>query len=353
MRILSFGFVVAAFAAAVMFGGCSNEFKLTDGWHEVPVVYGFIRGPIFPTQQSYPFTDTAQYIRIQKAFLDEKIGALELAKVTDSIYFGKLNVVLKEVKANGSIGKIYPLKLVDGNLEGVTKATGTFANSPNYLYKFSTPKTNYLNSGGTYRLEIQSEATGTTYTAQTPIIGNFTMNEIGSSVWEAGRPVYFSWYKPSNTSLYDVSVTFAYEEHRLSDSSLIAVRREEWLLQQSLTDDQNDKIRVSVDGGELYNFIKGRVKADPTVYRCNPQYYVNVYAVGNVFRNYLNSAQLATSVAGSDAVNQYTNVSNGGHGFLSTRYVHTELGKPFSLSTLTAIVDSTKGKGLNFVERCK
>lgn len=100
--------------------------------------------------------DTAHYIRIQKAFLDENKNAVEMAKISDSSFYNDLDVVVREV-INGNVIKNIPLSKVDLNLEGYPKDTGSFFNSPNYAYKFKT----VLQGGNAkYRLVITSPSLG-------------------------------------------------------------------------------------------------------------------------------------------------------------------------------------------------
>ncbi len=109
--------------------------------------------------------DTAHYVRIQKAFLDENKSAVELAKIADSSFYNSLNVVMKEV-SNGTVINTIPLTRVDMNLEGFTKADGTFFTSPNYGYKFKFP----LNSGSEYRLVIENAAAGIKDSSQISVL---------------------------------------------------------------------------------------------------------------------------------------------------------------------------------------
>ena len=61
------------FLLGCLFGGllasCSNDFELTEGTVDLPVVYGTIS-----------VGDSATYIRVEKAFVDEQTSAVQLAK---------------------------------------------------------------------------------------------------------------------------------------------------------------------------------------------------------------------------------------------------------------------------------
>ncbi len=60
-----FGLIITAF----LFTACDNELVVTDQWKDIPVVWGFLSK-----------SDTAHYIRVEKAFLDPKISANVIAR---------------------------------------------------------------------------------------------------------------------------------------------------------------------------------------------------------------------------------------------------------------------------------
>ena len=67
----------------LLFSACSEDFILTEPWKDIPVVYGLINR-----------VDSAQYIRVEKLFVDENIPAVDMAKVADSIYYKNAKVYL-------------------------------------------------------------------------------------------------------------------------------------------------------------------------------------------------------------------------------------------------------------------
>ncbi|MEL6943471.1 MAG: hypothetical protein AAFO82_12445, partial [Bacteroidota bacterium] len=64
-----------------LFNACSNELELTAPWKNIPVIYGVLNE-----------ADRVQYIRVEKAFLDESTNALDLAKNVDSVYYSDISV---------------------------------------------------------------------------------------------------------------------------------------------------------------------------------------------------------------------------------------------------------------------
>ena len=66
--------LLCVFAFAMV--SCDNELDTIEEYKDIPVVYGFIS-----------LSDTAQYIRIERAFVDPNQSALDLAQNPDSLYY--------------------------------------------------------------------------------------------------------------------------------------------------------------------------------------------------------------------------------------------------------------------------
>ncbi len=124
--------------------GCSEDFEVAAPAKDITVVYGMLR-----------VADTAHYVRIQKAFLDEHKSAISMAQEADSNFYGDLEVRMKEISGNSVISNTL-LSRVDLNTEGYQKEPGLFFTSPNYAYKYK----HTLNPAWRYRLVITNPATG-------------------------------------------------------------------------------------------------------------------------------------------------------------------------------------------------
>ncbi len=148
--------------ALCLLASCSEDFKIAASYKPVTVVYGLMN-----------MDDTAHYIRIQKAFLDENKSSLDMAQVADSNFYAALEVHLRELNA-GTIIHDEVLPRVDLNQEGYQKDSGVFFNAPNYAYK----TTRSLNAAYTYRLVIINHSTGETDSSETGIVpDNFRVDE--------------------------------------------------------------------------------------------------------------------------------------------------------------------------------
>lgn len=101
------------------FSACNDKLNIAAPYKNITVVYGLLN-----------IADTAHYIRIQKAFMDENKSAIDMAKVADSSFYGALKVSVKEISAAGVLLNTIPLDKVDLLNEGYPKDQGAFFQHP-------------------------------------------------------------------------------------------------------------------------------------------------------------------------------------------------------------------------------
>ncbi len=105
-------------------GSCSTDFEINAEWKDIAVVYGLLNQ-----------NDTAQYIRLSKAFLGTE-SAFVMAQEADSIYYDQADVYLIP-NSNGNRINVFPDTFKIIKLEPTTeidKDTGIFASDYNLLY---------------------------------------------------------------------------------------------------------------------------------------------------------------------------------------------------------------------------
>src|SRR5438552_1913003 len=93
-----------------LLSSCSEDFEVSAPYKPITVIYGMM-----------DIGDTAHYIRIQKAFLDEHKSALDMALDPDSNFYPSLEVHLKELNDTGRGALVFAdeiLPRVDLNNEG-------------------------------------------------------------------------------------------------------------------------------------------------------------------------------------------------------------------------------------------
>lgn len=137
-------------SALLGISSCSQDFKVSAPYKDITVVYSILN-----------LTDTAHYVRIEKAFLDEKKSAIVMSKEPDSSYYKDLDVRMQEF-ADNKVTLLSTTNLTKVNLadEGYPKEPAAnnqgFFTTPSYAYKFK--KT--LSPFAWYRLLITNKVTG-------------------------------------------------------------------------------------------------------------------------------------------------------------------------------------------------
>lgn len=321
---------VLFFLAALLFSSCNNDLSVTAPWKDIPIVYGVL-SPL----------DTAHYIRIEKAFLDPEISALEIARIPDSLYYTNLDASIVDV----SVGMRYPLQEVDGNLEGYIRDEGVFAESPNILYKADASDLKLV-ATNSYRLEINRSERQPLVTAEIEIVSRGAIvrplpNTSLRFPYESLFKVI--WRDADNAFFYDVSLVINYDEWIITDPSSIERMSVEWRLARNIS--QND---IEVLGITFYEFLAAELDADPALARFLSSVDVYVRSGGKElfeFRRVLRANAGITSVGGD--IPQYTNLSEG-FGILTSS--NTSLSPGFDLhpESRDSLVNGNITDDLNF-----
>ena len=155
--IFPFILMVALFSMAA----CSEKFNIAAPYKNITVINAFLDR-----------ADTAHYIRIQKAFLDQNKSALVMAKQYDSSFYKSINVRIDRISiaATGNVFDTIHLNRVDLRQEGYQKASGVFFTDTNFAYKFK----DVLNPNYLYRIVVTNLITGQVDSAIAPIIDDVT-----------------------------------------------------------------------------------------------------------------------------------------------------------------------------------
>lgn len=316
-----FTFLLSGLICIIAFlNSCTNDFDLVDQWQDIPIAYGLLN-----------VNDTAQYIKIEKAFLDTETSALVLAQEPDSLYYQNLSVELQELGNNGVVDFSFPLMLVDANLEGYIKPEGIFASSPNYVYKTD----GILDPERDYRLVIINGETDRTVTAETGIIGDFEIFRPQSAItnpnfkvnWEIGNEVEFKWSASDdsgnqNAAFYDVVLYINYFEQEKNNPASRIEKTLEWRIAEGIvppTTTGNSRT-LAFDGIVFYQYLSQNL--EPLGFdfcrELNDMDFV-IYAGGEDLYNYIRTDLANTGITGTQPLPDYTNLSEG-RGVFSTRY---------------------------------
>lgn len=304
----------------IFFSGCKKDFDLTAPYKEIPVVYGLLNK-----------NETTHYIRIQKAYLIDG-NAYSAAGVADSVYYtDSITVKLIGYDVNRNRKDSFLLRKIDGNLIGLPKDSGLFANAANILYSFNAT----LNVARSYKLEISRNGKMLAHTSDDPrlnifLIDDMTINTPINAIsgykinLQNKYPSGLSWYSQPNAGVYDLTVRFYYREYLTSDNSL---QKDAYIdvpfFKSQLSDYvSGGTVKSEFTADILLNNLAKNLQSSPDVYR----QFVKmdfIFAAGGIhLANLVNSQQAQNGITSGEALPPYTNIVNG-MGILSSRVFTT------------------------------
>jgi len=324
-------FPVIAFFVLLSVVGCKTKFNIAAPYKSITVIYGLLDE-----------SDTAHYIRIQKAFLDQNKSALTIAQNADSNFFPNINVRVEVIDylGTGNIIDTIHLNKVDLNLEGYPKAPGVFFNSPNYAYKFK----NALNPNYSYRIVVSNPVSGEVDSAEAPIIDDkdittFTLPIIDNPTLNLGGMDFSSTLPFANfeiTSTYNAPSNYNFYGQTTPDSIAQVIIRFNWIDSNVLTNGETEHsydynagyatatsgntFDYKIDDLSLYNAVftaMGKAplnidrllqKCDIFVYLSTPDYYhyMELASTQGVGLTANEIEPIYTNISGANALGIYT-----------------------------------------------
>lgn len=288
---------------------CSNEFELTENWKDITIIYGLLDA-----------SDTAQYIRIEKAFLDENTSALVMAQVADSFFYDNISVTLQAIPPAGAGGGgFFTLTRVDANLEGYPKEEGVFASSPNYVYKFDQD----LKEDFQYKIIVEKADGNDEVSAFTDIIGDFEITFPPQGFDElnfaSNRDLQVRWRKDDDAAFYDGIMRINYTEATTSTPNNVEAKSLDWVLFRNFPKDGEAGLNIhTIEGASFYKFLQSNLEAGNFI-REFISADIYVYAGGVELNNYINAGKASSGITSAETLPIYTNINNG-LGIFSTRY---------------------------------
>jgi hypothetical protein len=316
---------------------CSNEFELTENWKDITIVYGLLDA-----------SQSAQYIRIEKAFLDESTSALIIAQESDSLFYNDIVVELQEIPlSGGSGGSSFILDRVDANLEGFQKDDGVFANSPNYVYKFDGD----LKASARYRLVI-SKAEGDEITTETRIISDFGITFPTTDFrlrFESDRPQTFRWNDDANAAFYDLEMRIHIKEVSLNSDTTFKTLN--WSIAKNIQGDAGQFGLVTYElenGAEFYRFLQQNLDVVAGTQRTLVGIDIAVYAGGDELLKYIEAGQANSGITSAETLPLYSNISGDGLGLFSTRFTEVEAGYLWNAALEDTLKDGPYTNQLGF-----
>ena len=336
LALVAFGFVTDS---------CTNDFILTSPWKEIPVVYAILNP-----------RDDNHYIRVEKAFLDPETNALLVAKIADSLYYrpDEVSVFLQKIGES----TLYSLSRVDGNLEGLKRDTGIFADTPNWLYKIkNSDLPGGLRDEASYRLIIKRSNGKPDITAETKIPKKFLI--VAPSLSNTPRIINFltdnttnfRWTHDDNSVLFNITLKMPYRE-QLPNGTVVVRDTFIWRVATNVlaTLNGNGNTLYSVSGPEFFDQLAAHIKTPTDDGRARifgATIEVKVEGGGKEIREYQLASEANSGLTGAEIVQTYTNMSEG-FGIFTAKNVTIEGNFRFGDQTIKALNEYERTKTLNF-----
>ncbi len=329
-RLLLFGLL------SLLLIQCSEDFQLTEPYKDIPVVYGLIKR-----------TDTAQYIRLEKAFLDENIPANQISKIADSLYYPNATIKLVQTATNTA----HLLSRVDASLEGYPREAGPFATLPNYMYKI---RTNVLNLKGGEELQLVIDRGDGSKQVSSKIILvsdlSYVFPDDGTrQLFFAYRSSYdFKWKNKNNTTVFDLKALVYIDEFDVvTQKSATKIIEIPFTKSQPGKIDRIDNISsAKVNGSAFYIFLHDKLLVNSNVERTINKIDFILTGGGPEIQGYLSILNANTGITASQEIPRYTNLSEGFGVFSST----VSIKKTITLEppTLDSLQANSLTRDLNF-----
>lgn len=340
MNLLKLFLVVVAIG---IIQACSNDFELTENSEALPVVYGVISAQ-----------DTAIYIRVEKSFVSQTVSGKDLALDPANLYYETAEVILKHINT----GREFTLQKVDGNLEGYQRDPGSFADSPNYLYKIRRNEINLI-PGDEYQLIVRENDGKVICQAKTPILAPMS-DDLGDvlspSISEKLSFINNSFFTVSfipdkNAVIHDIIFIVNYREIKNGVEARKSVEWKAGINVSSKTGASNSVYSYSVRGINFYQFLAGAISAsdplDPTI-RIFDNIDFKIVSGGQPIKDYINIGQINLGITSSGEIPVYSNISNSGRGLFSSRTSFTREGMVLASTSLDSLKNGIYTKQLNF-----
>lgn len=326
--MMNFRIFSAFIIVAISISACSNDLDLVSDWKDVPVVYSLLDA-----------SDTAQYIRVEKAFLDPNTSALALAQIPDSLYYENITVKLID-----PLGEELAFDLIDANLDGFQREEGIFANEPNYVYKRKTDDIEFV-AGGLYKLEVQRGDNLPTVTAETNVLAPIEIKVPNPQLTirlQHESPFKVKWTAGEEAKIFDVYLHFNYEETEEGNPNNFIDKTLTWRMGSNVVDDE-----VSVDGEEFYQFIMSSLDPLENGIRIPKSIEIQVDGAGKELQTYLTILEANSGITSSQELPVFTNLSEG-RGLFSSRFTALEIDYVIGANTRDSLVTGIYTKDLNF-----
>lgn len=325
-------------ALTLALSSCIKEVDLTTTANETTIIYGLL-----------DVKDSKHYIRIQKAFLDKDKSALEMAKETDSIYYGdNLKVTLTSL----TNGTIYNAKRVFGDTIGISKDSGVFVNAPNILYSIDGT----LNKDHTYKITVENTLSGNIASSQVKLAHppkvQFPFSGLAISMVDT-TPYTVRWITQPNDKIFDLSIRFNYSE-RNTLTGITSYKSFEYIALKGVSTNSlagNENIEQRINRTEFYRRLALALPVDANLVRtADPTNTIEfiLSAGGDELDKYIQVKNAQGGISSISYLPTYTNITNG-LGLFSSRTSTTVNNIILNPVSKDSLINGSFTKNLGFV----
>ncbi len=339
---------------------CSEDFNINGEWTDQTIVYGLLNQ-----------TDSAQYIKINKAFLGNG-DAWEMAGHADSVQYAKeldvqlIEYSLKDINYNPAIdqswqttGRTIKLSRTSEIAKNDTTPDGnkgTFGSQINYLYKTSE---NLVNSRK-YKLQIIVPGKPDTISSDALLIYDLNVQtpkpDVGLSksyvdLSDSVKPYTTTWSLAMYGKVYQCQLKFHYIEIVGNDTTWHTLDFDyPTLTAQNIrvpSTQSVPKLSQKIGGSEFFIKIRNNIPVKANVKRKAIALDFYYWAAGENYYTYRNINSSSNSLGQDHSA--YSNIKNA-IGFFDARYVYAITGKELKGTTHDELANGSYTKDLNFAD---
>lgn len=291
--------VVVSLGLLFSMSGCDNEVDINADWKEILVVYGLL-DPL----------DSVQYIKVNKAFLNENENALKVAQNPDSLFLKDARVTLLHINS----GKLIELQRVNE----IPKQPGVFAQDPNYLYKTTEP----ILENEPYKLVVESSLTGQKIQAVTWTLKKARIEapfKSSNPTFSLGAKFIVISYVPGwNSYAYDIKMRVKIDEFNRRDTSFIQTRDLTWNVITNYVVQRNTTAAVlhQIERESFMQFLASSLDTSRAIVRRFKHVSVEYYGGSQNLIDYISVNEPSIGIVQKTA--EYSNIE-GGMGLFGSR----------------------------------
>lgn len=331
IKQIYFPLIALLSACAVTLSSCDNEVDINAQWREVIVVYGLLNS-----------NDSVQFIRVGKAYQNTNSGALQIAKISDSLYLDSADVFISATD-NSMRAKLQEVNYL-------SKDSGLFANDVNPLYKLSSIGPSAILDNKRYIIEVISKKTGQRVWAETPIVGRATVYSPfrdSNSNFTVSSPFITLSMKPgTNSKAYDIKLQVKYQEFSKNDTLKKTSKIATWDLLTNVLPEPNVNILYKIPNSSFTQFLTSKISTDTSLYRRMQSVSLFVYGGSQNLVDYISVNEPSIGIVQKQA--EYSNI-NGGTGLFASRCVQSIQNVRFDPGSIAFLRNNAETKSLNIL----